>query len=236
MFSKSSTGTTWNGTCFIERTERGINWSINCFAGKRITFSSGCFNTLFFSDVCGIYYLISGVLSCLISVLLNYIMSTKCVFNQGNIENKVLEFNLFLAISAIGRVFTEILLWLFTDVLGLYYLISKVIAAVIVMFWNFIARRVMFYGKDFMWPGKILSVLCLCDIFCNFGGWLYVVRGFYCFEGLVLLNWFFDKYFLHLLYMLFEISINKSKLSTQESTFFPIIIFNSFPTKPLMKS
>ena len=68
----------------------------------------------------------------------------------GLIENKVLEFNLFLAISAIGRVFTEILLWLFTDVLGLYYLISKVIAAVIVMFWNFIARRVMFYGKDFM--------------------------------------------------------------------------------------
>lgn len=68
----------------------------------------------------------------------------------GLIENKVLEFNLFLAISAAGLVFTEILLWLFSDVLGLYYLISKVIAAIIVMFWNFIARRVMFYGKDFM--------------------------------------------------------------------------------------
>ena len=77
-------------------------------------------------------------------------MSTKWVFNQDNIENKVLEFNLFLAISALGLVFTEILLWLFTDVIGLYYLLSKVIAAIIVMFWNFIARRVMFYGKDFM--------------------------------------------------------------------------------------
>ena len=85
-----------------------------------------------------------------ISVLVNYIMSTKWVFNQDNIENKVLEFNLFLAISALGLVFTEILLWLFTDVIGLYYLLSKVIAAIIVMFWNFIARRVMFYGKDFM--------------------------------------------------------------------------------------
>jgi len=77
-------------------------------------------------------------------------MSTKWVFNQDNIENKVLEFNLFLAISALGLVFTEILLWLFTDVFGLYYLISKVIAAIIVMFWNFIARRVMFYGKEFL--------------------------------------------------------------------------------------
>lgn len=104
----------------------------------------------FFSDICGIYYLISGVLSFIISVLVNYIMSTKWVFNQDNINNKVLEFNLFLLISTIGLVFTEILLWLFTDIFGLYYLISKIISAIIVMFWNFIARRVMFYGKEFL--------------------------------------------------------------------------------------
>lgn len=104
----------------------------------------------FFSDICGIYYLISGVLSFIISVLVNYIMSTKWVFNQDNIDNRVLEFNLFLAISTAGLIFTEILLWLFTDILGLYYLLSKVIAAIIVMFWNFIARRIMFYGRDFM--------------------------------------------------------------------------------------
>lgn len=105
----------------------------------------------FFSDFCGIHYLISGILSFIISVLVNYIMSTKWVFNQDNIENKVLEFNLFLLISAIGLVFTEILLWLFTDIFGLHYLLSKIIAAIIVMFWNFIARRVMFYGNEFIW-------------------------------------------------------------------------------------
>ena len=104
----------------------------------------------FFSDICGIYYLISGVLSFIISVLVNYIMSTKWVFNQDNINNRVLEFNLFLLISTIGLVFTEILLWLFTDIFGIYYLVSKVIAAIIVLFWNFIARRIMFYGKNFI--------------------------------------------------------------------------------------
>lgn len=104
----------------------------------------------FFSDICGIYYLISGVLSFIISVLVNYIMSTKWVFNQDNIDNKVFEFNLFLAISTVGLIFTEILLWLFTDFIGLYYLLSKIIAAIIVLFWNFLARRVMFYGKDFI--------------------------------------------------------------------------------------
>lgn len=104
----------------------------------------------FFSDICGIYYLISAVLSFIISVLVNYIMSTKWVFNQDNIENKVLEFNLFILISTIGLVFTEILLYFFTDIVGLYYLISKIVSAIIVLFWNFLARRVMFYGKGFL--------------------------------------------------------------------------------------
>ena len=104
----------------------------------------------FFSDICGIYYLISAVLSFIISVLVNYIMSTKWVFNQDNIDNRLVEFNLFILISTIGLVSTEILLYFFTDVIGLYYLISKIISAIIVLFWNFLARRVMFYGKNFM--------------------------------------------------------------------------------------
>lgn len=104
----------------------------------------------FFSDICGIYYLISAVLSFIISVLVNYIMSTRWVFNQDNIGNKVLEFNLFILISTIGLVFTEVLLYFFTDIVGLYYLVSKIIASIIVLFWNFLARRVMFYGKSFI--------------------------------------------------------------------------------------
>ena len=113
-------------------------------------FAVDFFFLYFFSDICGIYYLISAIFSFIISVLVNYVMSTEWVFNQGNIENKVVEFNLFLLISTIGLVFTEILLYLFTDVIGMYYLISKIISAIIVLFWNFLARRVMFYGKDFI--------------------------------------------------------------------------------------
>jgi len=93
-----------------------------------------------------IYYLISAVLAFLIAVLINYIMSIKWVFNQDKINNKVIEFNLFILISTVGLIFTEILLYAFTDLLGFYYLISKVIASIIVLAWNFIARRIMFYG------------------------------------------------------------------------------------------
>ena len=100
-----------------------------------------------FTTYLGIYYLISAVLSFLISVLVNYVMSTKWVFNQDNINNKLVEFNLFILISTIGLVFTEIILYLLTDMCGIYYMISKIIASILVLFWNFSARRVMYYGK-----------------------------------------------------------------------------------------
>jgi len=74
-------------------------------------------------------------------------MSTKWVFNQDKINNKLVEFNLFILISTIGLVFTEIILYLLTDMCGIYYMISKIIASILVLFWNFSARRVMYYGK-----------------------------------------------------------------------------------------
>ncbi len=94
-----------------------------------------------------INYLISAAIAFFISVLVNYYLSTSWVFNQSQIENRAIEFNLFLAISIVGLIFTEILLYIFTDICSINYLISKIISSILVLFWNFSARRVMFYGK-----------------------------------------------------------------------------------------
>ena len=91
-------------------------------------------------------YLISAAIAFFISVLANYYMSTSWVFNQTDRNNKVLDFNLFILISFIGLIFTEILLYAFVDYGNINYIWSKIIASIIVMFWNFTARRVMFYG------------------------------------------------------------------------------------------
>lgn len=108
------------------------------------------FSFYVFTNILGIYYLISGVLAFLIAVIANYLMSTKWVFNQYNIENRVLEFNIFILISVIGLVINEIVLFIFTDFVGFNHLISLIIAAGVAWFWNFIARRMLFYGKDFI--------------------------------------------------------------------------------------
>lgn len=106
------------------------------------------FLLFFFSDICGIYYLISAALSFIISLIVNYLISTYWVFNKNQIDNKLIEFGLFSLIGVVGLIFTEIILYLCTDIIGLYYLVSKIIATAIVMFWNFLARRIMFYGKE----------------------------------------------------------------------------------------
>ncbi len=101
-----------------------------------------------FSDICGIYYLVSAVISFIISLIVNYLISTYWVFNKNQMENRLLEFGVFSLIGVVGLVFTEIILYTCTDIIGLYYLISKIIATAIVMFWNFLARRYLFYGRE----------------------------------------------------------------------------------------
>ena len=92
-------------------------------------------------------YLIAAAIAFFISVIANYILSTSWVFNQSQIENRAVEFNIFLAISIVGWIFTEILLYLFVDIINFDLITSKIIASFLVLFWNFGARRLMFYGK-----------------------------------------------------------------------------------------
>ena len=98
-------------------------------------------------EFANINYLIAATIAFFISVLANYYLSTSWVFNQSQIENKAVEFNLFLAIGIVGWILTEILLYIFIDLCSINYLWSKIIASILVLFWNFSARRVMFYGK-----------------------------------------------------------------------------------------
>jgi len=41
----------------------------------------------------------------------------------------------------VGLLFTEALLYIFTEWVHIHYMISKIIATIIVFFWNFFARK-----------------------------------------------------------------------------------------------
>jgi putative flippase GtrA len=78
----------------------------------------------------------------------NFLLSKALVFKgseSGN-SNEV-EFLLYAVIGVIGLGLTEMIMYLFTEKLSLYFMVSKVIAAVVVLIWNFAARKITLYRK-----------------------------------------------------------------------------------------
>jgi putative flippase GtrA len=94
-----------------------------------------------FTDIFGVYYLISAAIAFILGLVANYALSINWVFNKRTLENRWSEFTIFAVIGIIGLGLNELIIWLFTDYVGLYYLISKIIAAALILFWNFFARK-----------------------------------------------------------------------------------------------
>lgn len=94
----------------------------------------------------GIHYLLSATISFVAGLLTNYFLSSLWVFESSKLSSKKREFILFALIGVIGLILTDILLWLFTDVFGLFYVLSKAIATILVYFWNFGARKRMLFN------------------------------------------------------------------------------------------
>lgn len=104
------------------------------------------FGSLFiFTDIFGLYYLISAAIAFILGLITNYILSINWVFNRRTLNNRTYEFGLFTIIGIIGLALNEFFIWFLTAEIGLYYLISKIITAIIILFWNFFARKLTLF-------------------------------------------------------------------------------------------
>ncbi len=91
-----------------------------------------------------IFYLLSATLSFLISAMANYLFSIKFVFCKRSSCKISTEICLFLLVTLIGLILNDLILWLITEKIGVFYLCSKIIAGLIVFFWSFFSRRYLF--------------------------------------------------------------------------------------------
>ena len=75
----------------------------------------------------------------------NFFLSKKFVFKEKSEKTNGLgEFVTYGIIGVIGLGLTEVIMWLLLK-LSIIYMMTKVIAAVIVLLWNFIARKIILY-------------------------------------------------------------------------------------------
>ena len=83
----------------------------------------------------------SSVISFTVSVIFNYILSTKWVFDTKK-KQGIKEFIIFIVLSLIGLGINQIIMYLGINKINIYYMIVKLFATVIVMIYNFITRKI----------------------------------------------------------------------------------------------
>lgn len=93
-----------------------------------------------------VHYLISSVISFTVSVIFNYIMSIKWVFDV-NRKQGIKEFVVFVALSIIGLGINSLIMYLMVDIMSIYYMISKLVSTAVVMVYNFITRKIFVEGR-----------------------------------------------------------------------------------------
>lgn len=106
------------------------------------------FGTLFIlTTFLDTYYLLSAAIAYILSTVFNYIASMQYVFvSKFDKSEKNKEFLIFVILSVIGLAINELIMWFFVEEFSLHYILSKVIATIIVMVWNFITRKIFLEG------------------------------------------------------------------------------------------
>jgi putative flippase GtrA len=97
------------------------------------------------TEAAGLHYLLSAALSFLVGATVSWALSVIWVFPVRRFSSKAVEYLLFIAVGVVGLGLNEALLWVFTEPLGIFYMASKVIAAALIFFWNFGARKLVLF-------------------------------------------------------------------------------------------
>lgn len=103
---------------------------------------------------------IGSALGFTVSVIVNYILSFKFVFERKEDMNRKAEFVIFIILSVIGLGLNQVVMWICTVLVynnvewiqkllgyGLAFTVAKVIATAIVMVYNFITRKIFLEKK-----------------------------------------------------------------------------------------
>lgn len=95
----------------------------------------------------GLHYLLSTVVSYSVGLVITYLFSIKWVFDHRSVENRGVEFSVFVMIGVAGLGLTSLFMWIFTSLMGLHYLVSKIITIVLVFIWNFVAKKILLFRR-----------------------------------------------------------------------------------------
>lgn len=96
---------------------------------------------VFLVEVAGIHYIVSATIGFAVGTTITYFFSVHWIFSHRNLTRKSAEYMVFIGVGVVGIILNDVLLWFFTDILSIYYMVSRMLGGVMVFFWNFLARK-----------------------------------------------------------------------------------------------
>jgi putative flippase GtrA len=97
------------------------------------------------TDLVHIHYLISATVSYGMGMIVSYLLSIMWAFGRRNMSNKAAEFGIFVAIGVAGMGINSLILWVWTGLLGLHYMLGRLVSAVIGYIWKYAARKLALF-------------------------------------------------------------------------------------------
>jgi putative flippase GtrA len=109
-----------------------IRYALVGFTGVAVDFSI----TYVFKEYAKVSKYIANSLGFSTAVVTNYFLNRYWTFGVGN-EDVFIQFGTFLGVSLIGLLINNFIIFLLNEKLKVNFYISKVIAIMVVVFWNF---------------------------------------------------------------------------------------------------
>ena len=101
-----------------------------------------------FSDEKQILVFLSQAIAFVLGTVTNFVLSRLFIFQSSKKSMGITwEFIVVFIISAIGLLIKEAALWLFHIRFGIHYMIVWAAATLVVLIWNYAARRIFVYKK-----------------------------------------------------------------------------------------
>jgi len=89
----------------------------------------------------GVYYLYAAAIAFGVGLLTSYLLSIGWVFHQRTWQNPWVEVGFFTLIGGLGLLWCGVCMWFLTEYVHLHYLCAKMVSALGVFCWNFVAKK-----------------------------------------------------------------------------------------------
>lgn len=94
----------------------------------------------FLTEHVGVYYLYSSGISFTVSVVFNYWLCVVYVFRAAR-NQTARQATVFIGSSVLGLGLNQLCMWVFVDFFAMHYMLAKIVATIVVTFWNYVMKR-----------------------------------------------------------------------------------------------